>query len=251
MPITGEHVDVERKPKLGGGGPGKIPHRRGFGGGGDDGDRDRFRDFFSRKERLRRYRIGMGLCIVSVAGVFACLAMVFLLRRHAGPWDPGHKAWISDWGRLSLPYAMLWINSAALLMSSGTLELARRRMGKQSEFAEFGILPFRVTRQFPWLGLTVLLGFAFLGGQLEVWNQFRLQGVFLHTNPSSFFFLVFTGLHALHLIGGLGALVYALSGHWMHARFESQMLAVEVTAWYWHFMAGLWLAIFALLSFFH
>jgi len=83
-----------------------------------------------------------------------------------------------------------------------------------------------------------------------VWNQFRLQGMFLHTNPSSFFFLVFTGLHAIHLLGGLLALLYALGGHWLHLRFDSQVLAVEVTAWYWHFMAGLWLAIFALLAFF-
>lgn len=250
MPITGEHVEVERKPKLGGGGPGKIPHRRGF-GGGDDGDRDRFRDFFSRKERLRRYRIGMALCIVSVAGIFVCLALAFLFRRQVGLWDQAHKRWVSDWGRLSLPYAMLWINSAALLLSSGTLELARRRMGQQVEFAELGILPFRSRRDFPWLGLTVLLGLGFLGGQLVVWNHFRLQGAFLHTNPSSFFFLVFTGLHAFHLLGGLLALLYALGGYWLQIRFDSQMLAVEVTAWYWHFMAGLWLAIFALLSFVH
>jgi cytochrome c oxidase subunit III len=249
MPITGEHVEVERKPKLGGGGPGKIPHRRGF-GGGDDGDRDRFRDFFSRKERLRRYRVGMALCIVSVAGVFICLALAFLFRRQVGPWDPVHKAWVRDWGRLALPYTMLWINSAALLVSSGTLELARRRMGKQAEFAELGILPFRGAREFPWLGLTVLLGFMFLGGQLEILNQFRVQGVFLHTNPSSFFFLAFTGLHGLHLLGGLLALLYALGGQWMNIRFDSQMLTVEVTTWYWHFMGGLWLAIFALLAFF-
>jgi cytochrome c oxidase subunit III len=246
MPITGEHVDVERKPKLGGGGPGKIPHRRGF-GGGDDGDRDRFHDFHSRKARLHRLRVGMALCIVSVAGVFACLTLVVLLRRQIGPWDPGRKTWVSDWGRLTLPYLMLWVNSAALLLSSGTLELARRRMHRQMEFADLGILPFRTQRDFPWLGLTVLLGFGFLGGQLMVWNHFRLLGAFVHTNPSSSFFLIFTGLHAIHLLGGLLALLYAAGGKWIQIRFDSQVLAVEVTAWYWHFMAVLWVAIFALL----
>lgn len=248
MPITGEHVEVERKPKLGGGGPGKIPHRRGY-GGGDDGDRDRFRDYFSRKARLRRLRVGMALCIVSVAGIFLCLALVFLFRRQIGPWDPAHKTFVNNFGRMTLPYLMLWINSSVLLMSSGTLELARRRMGRQVEFSELGILPFRGQRDFPWLGLTVLLGFGFLAGQLMVWNHFRLQGAFQHSNPSSAFFFIFTGLHAAHFLGGLAALLYALGGKWMNVRFDSQMLAVEVTAWYWHFMAVLWLAIFALLYF--
>jgi cytochrome c oxidase subunit 3 len=69
----------------------------------------------------------------------------------------------------------------------------------------------------------------------------------VHTHPSSSFFLIFTGLHAVHLLGGLLALLYAAGGKWMQIRFDSQVLAVEVTAWYWHFMAVLWLAIFALL----
>ena len=55
MPRISEHVGIERKPKLGGGGPGKIPHRHGY-GGGDDGDHGEPDDFVSPKDRLRRYR---------------------------------------------------------------------------------------------------------------------------------------------------------------------------------------------------
>jgi len=248
MPITSEHVELERKPKLGGGGPGKTPHRRGY-GGGDDGDPDRFRDFHSRKERLRRLRVGVVLCIVSVGTLFVCLTLAYVFRRQMGPWDPLTKGYVRDWISVRLPYVQLWINTAVLLLSSITLELARRRMTRQVEFAELGIQPIRFGRDFPWLGLTVLLGFGFLAGQLIVWNQFRLQGVFQHANPGSSFFFILTGMHALHLVGGLLALLYAAAGSVVRIRFESQMLAVEATGWYWHFMAGLWMYIFALLYF--
>ena len=56
MPIISDRVEIERKPKLGGGGPGKIPYRRGY-GGGDDGDHQPPEAFRSRNQRMRRYRI--------------------------------------------------------------------------------------------------------------------------------------------------------------------------------------------------
>src|SRR5512146_499901 len=205
MPITSEHVEIERRPKLGGGGPGKIPHRRGD-GGGDDGEPDRFRDFHSRRERLRRYRVGMALCLISVSAVFVVLTLAYVLRQQMGHWDPTAKMFVHDWKPVHLPYLQLWINSTVLLLSSITLELARRRMVRQVEFAELGILPVRLRRDVPWLGLTVTLGFSFLAGQMMIWNHFRLQGVFQHTNPSSSFFLILTGSHAIHLLGGLLAL---------------------------------------------
>ena len=250
MPITSEHVEIERKPKLGGGGPGKTPHRRGY-GGGDDGDPDRFRNFHSRRERLRRYRVGMALCIISVSALFVSLTLlyVYVFRQQMGPWDPGTKSIVHDWKPIDLPYLLLWINSAVLLLSSITLELARRRMLRQAEFAELGIQPIQSRRGLPWLGLTVLLGFGFLVGQWVICEHFLQQGAFQHTNPSRSFFFILTGMHAVHLLGGLLALLYAAAGELMQTGFESQMLTVEVTGWYWHFMGGLWMYIFGLLYF--
>jgi len=83
MPIIGDRVEIERKPKLGGGGPGKIPHRRGY-GGGDDGDHGNAGDFRSREQRMRRYRIGMTLCILSVTSIFVLLTMVYVFRMGKG-----------------------------------------------------------------------------------------------------------------------------------------------------------------------
>lgn len=250
MPLIGDHVDVERKPKLGGGGPGKIPHRRGYGGGGDDGDNDNS-GFPSRRQRLRRYRVAMVLCIISVSTLFVGLTSAYLWRLSMGPYDPAQRRFISDWYPFHLPYEQLWINTSILLLSSLTLELARRRMMRDSEFYELGVIPPHGGRHVPWLGITLLLGFAFLAGQVLVWKGLNAQGLFLDSHPSSFFFFMLTGTHALHLMGGLIGLIFAASGNWIKRRFESRQIALEVTAWYWHFMGILWLYVFGLLHFAH
>jgi cytochrome c oxidase subunit III len=248
MPIIGDRVEVERKPKLGGGGPGKIPHRRGF-GGGDDGDHDRHDDFSPSRQRLRRGRIGVAIGIVCVSCLFIGLATVYVFRLINPHWDPDAHKDVYGWTPFALPYAQLWMNTAILIASSVALEVARRGMEKKMEFAALGILPPQLTPDLPWLSISVAFGFSFLAGQIWVWNNLRAQGVFLSGNTGSAFFYILTGLHAVHLLGGLVVLLYAACGNWLRVRFESQRIAVDVTAWYWHFMAILWLGIFALLHF--
>ena len=245
MPIL-ERVDVKAKPKLGGGGPGKIPHRRGY-GGGDDGDHGRPDDFRSGRDRLRRMRIGVAAGIVSVGALFIGLTTVYIWRQNTYRWEVHVPA--DNWHPLALPYRLLFFNTSVLVLSSITLELARRGLLRKTEFATLGIRPPRLHTDLPWLGITVLLGFGFLTGQLMVWNRFRHQGIYMASYPSGSFFYLLTGLHALHLLGGLLALVYILGGSWFRMKLDSQRIAVDVTGWYWHFMAVLWIYIFALLHF--
>jgi cytochrome c oxidase subunit 3 len=150
---------------------------------------------------------------------------------------------------LALPYPRLFINSFILLLSSLTLELARRSLLAKAEFAVMGIAPPRFKTELPWLGITVFLGFAFLAGQILVWNILRDQGIYLSSNIRSGFFYMLTGAHAVHLAGGLLVLLWASISSSMRMRFESRQIAIEVTAWYWHFMGILWILIFVLLHF--
>jgi|ERR1051326_4725946 cytochrome c oxidase subunit 3 len=247
MPIISDRVEIERKPKLGGGGPGKIPFRRGY-GGGDDGDR-RPEDFQSRRQRMRRYRLIMGLCLFSVTIIFVVLMFLYVMRLGTGRYDIDAHRQIQDWIPLKLPYLQLWLNSLMLLISSLTMELTRRTMARKEEFADMGIVPPRLKRDLPWLGITVVLGFCFLAGQVLLWQNLQHQGVFLATNPSRNYFYLLTGTHAVHLAGGLLALLYAAGGRFLALRFESQKIAIEVTSWYWHYLAFLWFCLFALVHF--
>jgi len=177
------------------------------------------------------------------------LTMVYVFRMGKGRFDEDTHRWVRDWIPLSLPYLQLWTNSIVLLVSSLTLELARRSMIKKEEFAAMGIIPPRFKRDLPWLGITVVLGFCFLAGQVLVWNVLRSQGAFLASNPSRSLFYILTGTHAVHLVGGLVVLLYAVAGRLLATKFESQRIAVEVTGWYWHYLAFLWFGIFALVHF--
>ena len=245
-PVT-EHVEREKKPKLGGGGPGKIPYRRGF-GGGDDGDRGRPDDFRSGRDRLRRLRVGMAAGIVSVAMLFAGLTAAFMMRR-GYHWNSQTHTGASDWHPLTLPYRLLLVNTLVLVLSSVTLELARRGVLRKAEFTILGIRPPKLQTDLPWLGLTVLLGFGFLSGQVLAWRFFQQQGIYVASYPSSSFFYLLTGLHAVHLLGGLIALICTLIGSWTRMKLDSQRIAIDITGWYWHFMAVLWIYIFVLLHF--
>jgi len=248
MTTIREHGPRVRRPKLGGGGPGKIPRQWNY-GGGDDGDHDRQRHTPGYVQRLRRLRVAMLLGIVSVAMLFVFLIVAYIFSLHMSHYDQLTHQVVSDWHPLALPYPLLLINSAVLVCSSFTLELARRQCERQAEFFNIGILPVNSGFDPPWLAVTVLLGFAFLGGQILAWRFLKSSGTFHLSDPGRAFFYILTGIHAAHLLGGLLALVFALGRRFFRQKFESRQLTIEVTSWYWHFMAGLWFVIFGLMHF--
>ena len=176
-----------------------------------------------------RYRIGAWVGLASIVMLFTSLSSAFIVRS-ASPFD---------WLPLTPP-RVLFGSTALILLSSASLEFARRRL-KQS-------LHDGYTR---YLLLTMLLGLAFLTSQLIAWRQLRQQGIYLATHPFSSFFYLLTGAHALHLLGGLLALGF-LSFR-SRGQIESpgalakRQATADAVAIYWHFMDGLWIYLFLLL----
>jgi cytochrome c oxidase subunit III len=206
---------IEKKTNDGGGG--KLPPT-GHNGAGDDGKRPR-----RENSSPKRYYTGMALGIVSILMFFMALASAFLVRRGNGNWIPVH-----------IP-TLMWINTVVLLASSATLEMARHRLA-QGRLSIYKNL---------WL-LTTILGAGFLVGQIVAWRQLVAEGIYLASNPASSFFYIFTGAHALHLCGGVAALVYIAKRNFDQAQV-TRSVAAEVTSYYWHFMDALWLFLLALL----
>jgi len=231
---------LDREPKLGGGGPIDItPPRRGFGGDGDGAPHYR--------DRRRRYRLGMLVAMAAIVMFFVSLTSAYIVRQGIGNWDFKTGQYVTDWVPLKVP-GILWVNTLILLISSFTMELARRRTVARAVTAqEFGIDGQQ--RSFPWLGITAVLGFGFLAGQAIAWKDMAGQGIYISTNPSSSFFYVLTVSHGLHLAGGVLALLYASVTTLLARPLETKAVVVDVTALYWHFMDGLWIYIFALLQF--
>jgi cytochrome c oxidase subunit 3 len=143
-----------------------------------------------------------------------------------------------DWQTFALP-SILYFNTLLLVASSVTLEISRRRVATY-----MGGLKSQVKSPARWLYITLFLGLLFVVGQYVAWLQLRAEGLYLATNPSSSFFYLLTATHALHVLGGLGGLIYVIRKLGKAALRRNQLVA---TARYWHFMGILWLYLLLLL----
>jgi cytochrome c oxidase subunit 3 len=173
---------------------------------------------------LSTAQLGVWALLGTITMLFAGFTSAYLVRRVG-----------SDWWPLPLP-GVLWFNTGILVLSSITLELARAAMKR-----------LRLSALKGWLLLTTTLGLVFLGGQFVAWRELVAQGVYLPTSPHGAFFYILTGLHGLHVLGGVLALLYALNRAWAARLAPGGANPVNLCATYWHFVGGLWLYLFVLL----
>jgi len=204
----------------GGGGGGKTPPA----GGDDGGEGGRQRG--PNVPPSRRYATAIVLGMISIVMFFMAMSSAFIFLRTTN----------AKWVPLHLP-SIIWLNTAILLSSSVVMEMARRRLARGD------IRRFRAR----W-SVATALGVLFLIGQLVAWRQLVVAGFYVATNQASSFFYIFTGLHGLHLFGGICALIYVSFRKFEKAKV-SRSVAAEITSYYWHFMDGLWIFLFALLYF--
>jgi cytochrome c oxidase subunit 3 len=160
--------------------------------------------------------------------------------------------YVRDWQPVSLPAGLLAVNTLLLALSSFTIEMARRHAAENAVLAPIAGIPgisLGPKHPIPWMGISGLLGAGFLVGQGLAWRTLVKHGLTTTTAPGSSFFYVLTGAHAAHLLCGLLAVLYAISAPSLLSKtIEARSIIVDITAWYWHAMAGLWLCIIAVLS---
>ncbi len=245
--ITRAPVEVERKDPGSGGRP-PVHHRPTGGNGGGDENWDR-RPAGRRgpHEMLTRYRMGLAFALAGDLIFFVILAIAFFAQQHTGHIDIADE-YILDWKPLTLP-PILWINTAILLLSSCTMEMARRSVFREMDVMEEWLGLGRPTskRALPWLVASSVLGIFFIAGQCVAWRQLYAQGVYFGSNPNSHFFYLITGAHALHLVFGVAVVAAALAALWSSRRIEMRQIIVDIAAWYWHVMGILWLFLFGML----
>lgn len=169
-------------------------------------------------------RTGIWVGLAAIAMTFAALTSALYVREGAA----------TDWHHIVLP-PILWFNTVALIASSVTLELAWKQVAAFMR----GQISSR-SRAMLWLNLTLILGLLFVIGQYVAWLKLRAQGLYLPTNPNSSFFYLLTGVHAVHVLGGLGGLSR------VQLKFRGiagplRRSTMDATSYYWHFMGSLWL----------
>jgi cytochrome c oxidase subunit 3 len=170
-------------------------------------------------------KVGLGVFLAVVGSLFALFTSAYFMRMG-----------LSDWRAMPVP-RILWVNTGVLVLSSVALQCAviAARNG-QLDMVRLGLVTG---------GLTAA---AFLVGQVVAWRELTADGFFLTANPANSFFYLITGMHGLHIVGGLVGLGRTTLRAYGEKRAEPVRLGVELCAMYWHFLLLVWLFVFVLLA---
>lgn len=161
----------------------------------------------------------------------AVVAVVFMLLLIAY----GGRMAYEDW-RPAPQLNLLWANTFVLILASVALQWAQVAVRRgRMDAMRVGLLA----------GGAFTLVFLF--GQLLAWRQLGTMGYFDVSNPAIAFFYLITGIHGVHLLGGLVAWGRAVARVWGDFNVAKMRQSVELCTLYWHFLLGVWLVLFGLL----
>ena len=170
-------------------------------------------------------KIGLGVFLAVVGALFMLFISAYFMRMGT-----------DDWWAIPIP-GVLWVNTAVLALSSAALHWAKTEAFRDRP----DIMKTALLAAFA----TALL---FLVGQVLAWRELVSSGYVLADNPANSFFYMITGMHGLHILGGLFVLgrttLRALQG----GPPRQVRFSIELCAIYWHFMLVVWLVLFALFA---
>jgi cytochrome c oxidase subunit 3 len=238
-PLTEEKPEQKpRSPRrTGGSGGNGRPRKGGGGGGGDNGGSGGGGDQPESEQRaaaksIQKYRISMWAIVGVAFMTFTGLTLAYMMLA-ANPQ--------LEWKPFDLPF-QLWISTAIIIASSLTYEFSKNNLHSARQLAARN-----------WLAITTGLGAVFIASQVLAWLELVSRGVYVSGNPYAGFFYILTIAHALHVIGGMAALGYVVLKTWQPTdsrdELKKRVSAAEISGLFWHFLTGLWIALFLLLGF--
>jgi cytochrome c oxidase subunit III len=172
-------------------------------------------------------KLGLFILLAVITSLFGLFISAYWMRmQHAH----------GDWNPLAVPQ-VLWLNTGLLVLSSAGMQWAREAAKRgQADRVRVALI---AGGAFAW---------AFLAGQLLAWNQLSASGHFAASSPAAGFFYLLTGVHGLHLLGGLfvwGKTVVRMARPGVE--LVDLRLSVELCTVYWHYLLLVWLVLFAVL----
>lgn len=174
-------------------------------------------------------RVGLYAFLGVATVVFGLLSLAYVMRM--GLHSMMEQDAAMDWQPMPKPL-LLWINTGILAASSLAWEGARR-LARSGDWAAMRLAAI----------IGSALGALFLFGQLQLWDQYRQAGYFLAANPANSFFYLLTGIHGLHLAGGLVAAVRTFRQMGEGRDVPQIRLNIQLCAIYWHFLLLVWIVL--------
>ncbi len=174
--------------------------------------------------RMHPHKFILWVGIGSIIMMFAGLTSAYIVRRNQ-----------ANWLEFSLP-VVFWYSTVVILFSSLTMHLALKAF-KAREMARYRLLVTLTAGLGVLFAILQVIGFYYLGGHGV---QLTGQG----SNPAASFILVITGLHALHVLGGVVAVLVIFIRAYSSKVKSYNVSRIEIVSTYWHFVDILWVYLF-------
>lgn len=172
--------------------------------------------------KMHPHKFILWVAIGSISMMFAGFTSAYIVKSNQAGWQP-----------VQMP-KIFFLSTVLIIASSGTVYLAYRAM-KNRQTANYKTLVF----------VTVLLGLAFTVTQYFGFKELWAQNITFTESVAGSFFYIITGVHALHVIGGVIALIVIFLRAFNSKTKYYSTTPVEIAGVYWHFVDILWLYLFA------
>jgi len=177
-----------------------------------------------QKRKIHPHKFTLWVAIGSILMMFAGLTSAYIVKRSQ-----------ASWLMIEIPM-MFWYSTATILASSVTVQLPLKAL-KKREMINYRRL----------LAVTAVLGVLFIVLQIVGFRQFAAQDIRLvgaGSNASYSFLLAISGLHGIHVLGGVVALVVIAIRALNSSTRSYSSVPLEIAATYWHFVDALWIYLF-------
>ncbi len=171
-----------------------------------------------QETRIHPHKFTLWIGLASIVMMFAGLTSAYIIKRN-----------LSNWITFDLPL-IFWYSTAVIIISSITVMLSRKAFKER-----------RMRNYRQWLITTLVLGVAFIAMQYIGFTQLWASGVTLTRNVSFSFLYIIVGLHALHVVAGVIALIIILIKAFRRKIKNYDPVQIELMGTYWHFVDFLWI----------
>ncbi len=170
-----------------------------------------------QRNKIHPHKFTLWIGIGSIVMMFAGLTSAYIVKRNQ-----------ANWITFELPLAF-WYSTAVIIASSVTLFIAGKAF-RQREMVKYRWL----------VTVTTILGVLFIVLQVLGFQQLWAAGITLQKQVSYSFLYVIVGLHGLHVIGGIIAILLLFAKAFSKKIRNYNSIPLELVSTYWHFVAILW-----------
>ncbi|HEX8462124.1 MAG TPA: cytochrome c oxidase subunit 3 [Segetibacter sp.] len=177
-----------------------------------------------QRKRLHPQKFAMWVAMASILMMFAGFTSAYIVKRND-----------SNWLQFSLP-PVFWYSTAVIILSSLTVHLATKSF-RARNMARYRTL----------ITITAALGLLFIVLQWTGFQYIQAHGVKIigaQSNASASFLGVITGVHMLHVLGGVVALLIMFFNAFNSRKKNYSSVPIEIAGTYWHFVDAIWIYLF-------